>query len=67
MPKFVLSLSHDEALDFFMKSEQFHGFELLLRKFGVLVQMATTGNYIVVILCRQLFYLVNHRVYYFGF
>lgn len=28
MPKFVLSLSHDEALDFFMKSEQFHGFEL---------------------------------------
>ncbi len=26
--KNVLSLSHQEALDFFMKSEQFHGFEL---------------------------------------
>lgn len=26
--KNVLSLSHGEALDFFMKSEQFHGFEL---------------------------------------
>lgn len=26
--KNILSLNHDEALDFFMKSEQFHGFEL---------------------------------------
>ena len=26
--KNVLSLNHKEALDFFMKSEQFHGFEL---------------------------------------
>ena len=24
----ILSLKSDEALDFFMKSEQFHGFEL---------------------------------------
>ena len=24
----ILSLNHQEALDFFMKSEQFHGFEL---------------------------------------
>lgn len=24
----ILSLNHDEAIDFFMKSEQYHGFEL---------------------------------------
>ena len=24
----ILSLNHDEAMDFFMKSEQYHGFEL---------------------------------------
>lgn len=28
MPKNILSLSSNEALDYFMKSEQFHGFEL---------------------------------------
>lgn len=26
--KNILSLNHEEVLDFFMKSEQFHGFEL---------------------------------------
>ena len=24
----ILSLNHEEAMDFFMKSEQYHGFEL---------------------------------------
>lgn len=24
----ILSLNHDEAMDFFLKSEQYHGFEL---------------------------------------
>lgn len=24
----ILSMNHDEAMDFFMKSEQYHGFEL---------------------------------------
>ena len=26
--KNILTLNHDEAMDFFMKSEQYHGFEL---------------------------------------
>ena len=26
--KNILSLNHEEAMDFFMKSEQYHGFEL---------------------------------------
>lgn len=26
--KNILSLSHEEAMEFFMKSEQYHGFEL---------------------------------------
>lgn len=26
--KNILALNHEEAMDFFMKSEQYHGFEL---------------------------------------
>ena len=43
--KNILTLNHDEAIDFFMKSEQYHGFKETLKKVTPVITFRETRRY----------------------